>query len=149
MDGRIYLLRKIIAALCCGERGSEKEESNNLFRSPSCIKARFALYYTYAFLPLPRIAKTCQEQVSHRQAKTHKCPPALVGVCAPRSNAVRLNLTVLQKSLQRFFQKHYGTAENAAPSFLLFEIGSVKNIRQNDPPLILLLLKAKDCSVKC
>ena len=49
------------------------------------LRAEFALYYTYSFLPVRSESKTCQEQVSPRLSKMNLCPPALVGDFAPQS----------------------------------------------------------------
>ena len=91
--------------------------NNNLFSKPSCLRARFASCHTYSFLSLPTIAKTCQEQVSHRLTKMKLCPPALVGVSAPQSRAVRFHLTVFAAELQK---ENYSSCVCGLNSFFFF-----------------------------
>ena len=56
---------------------TRKEKTKFFIKTPcNLLRASFALYYTYSFLPDRSEIKTCQEQVSHRLPKMNLCPPA-------------------------------------------------------------------------
>ena len=91
-------------------------------------RARFALHYTYSFLPFRSETETCQEQVSPRLPKMNFCPPAPCwGSRTPIPPGSISSHSFAEKTAKVFYKNDDGTDEKSAPSFLLFKLASVKN----------------------
>ena len=108
--------------------GREKKKRSILTKTPwNLLRARFALYYTYSFLPFRSETKTCQEQVSHRLPKMIFCPSAPCwGLRTPIPRSSISSHSFAEKSAKVFFENDDGTDDLSVPSFLLIEVAHVK-----------------------
>jgi len=73
--------------------------------SGNSLRARFALYYTYSFLPVRSEIKTCQEQVSPCLSKMNLCPSAPCwGLRTPIPRGSISSYSFAEKSAKVFFK---------------------------------------------